>query len=51
VLGSAAPHGHDLVLGYYSVHTSPAALRDGEATIAAIRTRLVRDGRRPVALP
>ncbi len=27
VLGSAAPHEHDLVLGYYSVHTSPQALR------------------------
>jgi redox-sensitive bicupin YhaK (pirin superfamily) len=37
VVGSAAPHEHDLVLGYYSVHTSPAALRDGEAHIASIR--------------
>jgi redox-sensitive bicupin YhaK (pirin superfamily) len=37
VLGSAAPHAHDLVTGYYSVHTSPAALRDGEAHIAALR--------------
>jgi redox-sensitive bicupin YhaK (pirin superfamily) len=37
VLGSAAPHTHDLVLGYYSVHTSPQALRDGEAHIASIR--------------
>jgi redox-sensitive bicupin YhaK (pirin superfamily) len=45
VLGSAAPHKHDLVLGYYSVHTSPDALRDGEAHIAAIRTRLVQEGR------
>ncbi len=42
VLGSAAPHQHDLVLGYYSVHTSPDALRDGEAHIASIRKRLVR---------
>jgi hypothetical protein len=33
VLGSAAPHAHALVLGYYSVHTTPAALRDGEAHI------------------
>jgi hypothetical protein len=24
VLGSAVPHGHDLHLGYYSVHTSRA---------------------------
>jgi redox-sensitive bicupin YhaK (pirin superfamily) len=45
VLGSAAPHGHDLVLGYYSVHTSPTALRDGEGHISAIRTRLVQEGR------
>ena len=37
VLGSAAPHTHDLVLGYYSVHTSPEALRDGEAHIAWIK--------------
>jgi redox-sensitive bicupin YhaK (pirin superfamily) len=45
VLGSAAPHEHDLVLGYYSVHTTPAALREGEAHIAAVRTRLVQEGR------
>ncbi|SAL37205.1 Pirin-like protein [Caballeronia udeis] len=45
VLGSAAPHEHDLVLGYYSVHTSPSALRDGEAHINAIKTGLVREGR------
>jgi redox-sensitive bicupin YhaK (pirin superfamily) len=45
VLGSAAPHEHDLVLGYYSVHTSPDALRDGEARISAIRARLVQEGR------
>jgi redox-sensitive bicupin YhaK (pirin superfamily) len=45
VLGSAAPHKHDLVLGHYSVHTSPDALREGEARISAIRTRLVQEGR------
>jgi redox-sensitive bicupin YhaK (pirin superfamily) len=45
VLGSAVPHAHDLVLGYYSVHTTRAALRAGEAHIAAIRTRLVQEGR------
>jgi redox-sensitive bicupin YhaK (pirin superfamily) len=45
VLGSAAPHKHDLVLGYYSVHTTPASLRDGEAHIASIRKRLVQEGR------
>jgi redox-sensitive bicupin YhaK (pirin superfamily) len=37
VLGSAAPHRHDLVLGHYSVHTTPAALRNGEAFIEEIR--------------
>ena len=45
VLGSAAPHRHDLVLGYYSVHTSPDALRNGEAHISGIRTRLVQESR------
>ena len=45
VLGSAAPHEHDLVLGYYSVHTSPDALRDGEAHISSIKRRLVHEGR------
>ena len=45
VLGSAAPHEHDLVPGYYSVHTSPAALREGEARISSIRQRLIGAGR------
>ena len=45
VLGSAVPHAHDLVLGYYSVHTSPDALQAGETHIAAIRTRLIHEGR------
>jgi redox-sensitive bicupin YhaK (pirin superfamily) len=45
VIGSAAPHPHDLVLGYYSVHTSPEALRIGEARINAIRDTLVAKGR------
>jgi hypothetical protein len=45
MVGSAVPHDHDLVLGYYSVHTSAAALREGEARIAAIRARLVQEGR------
>lgn len=45
VLGSAVPHEHDLVLGYYSVHTTSAALHDGEAHIASIRTRLAQEGR------
>jgi len=45
VLGSALLHKHDLVLGNYSVHTTPAALRDAEAHIQAIRRRLVHEGR------
>ena len=36
VIGSAAPHPHELVLGHYSVHTSAAALRAGEARIAEL---------------
>jgi hypothetical protein len=45
MIGSAAPHPHDLVLGYYSVHTSAEALRTGEAQIDAIRNTLVAKGR------
>jgi redox-sensitive bicupin YhaK (pirin superfamily) len=45
VVGSAVPHDHDLVLGYYSVHTSPVALREAEARIAAIQARLTEEGR------
>jgi redox-sensitive bicupin YhaK (pirin superfamily) len=45
VLGSAARHEHDLVLGYYSVHTSPDALRNGDAHILSIRRRLAQEGR------
>ncbi len=36
VLGSAIPHPHELVLGRYSVHTSPSALAQGEAKIMEI---------------
>jgi redox-sensitive bicupin YhaK (pirin superfamily) len=36
VLGSSAKHPHELVLGYYSVHTSQAALEQGEAEIRRI---------------
>lgn len=36
LLGSAEKHPHDLVLGYYSVHTSEKALEDGEKEIARI---------------
>lgn len=45
MIGSAARHPHDLVLGYYSVHTSAEALRIGEARIDAIRAALVAKGR------
>jgi redox-sensitive bicupin YhaK (pirin superfamily) len=45
VLGSAVPHDHDLVLGYYSVHTTASALRDGEAHISTIKARLAQEGR------
>ena len=45
VLGSAVPHPHNLVLGYYSVHTSAEALRAGEARIKEIGTQLRRRGR------
>ena len=45
VLGSAARHPHELVMGYYSVHTSRAALARGEAEIQRIGARLQRDGR------
>jgi redox-sensitive bicupin YhaK (pirin superfamily) len=45
VLGSAASHPYELVLGYYSVHTSPASLRAGEQRIAEIKMRLQKEGR------
>jgi redox-sensitive bicupin YhaK (pirin superfamily) len=38
-------HGHDLVLGPYSVHTSPATLRAGERRLSEIQHRLQREGR------
>ena len=40
VLGSAVKHPHELVLGYYSVHTSKAALAQGEAEIQRIGATL-----------
>jgi redox-sensitive bicupin YhaK (pirin superfamily) len=45
VLGSAAPHVHDLVLGSHSVHTSPATLRAGERRLTEIQHRLRQEGR------
>jgi redox-sensitive bicupin YhaK (pirin superfamily) len=44
VLGSAAKHPHDLVLGHYSVHTSRAALVAGEAQIQRIGNQLAAAG-------
>jgi len=44
VLGSAAKHPHDLVLGNYSVHTSTEALREGEAEIRRIGQELRANG-------
>ena len=46
ILGTAVKHPHDLVLGYYSVHTSKQALDRGEATIAEIGRRLQAEGHR-----
>jgi len=45
VLGSAALHPHELVLGYYSVHTSPETLMAGERRIDEIRAQLQQKGR------
>lgn len=44
VLGSAAKHPHDLVLGNYSVHTRADALRQGEAEIRRIGQQLRANG-------
>jgi redox-sensitive bicupin YhaK (pirin superfamily) len=45
VLGSGVKHPHSLVLGNYSVHTSAAALAEGEAEIDRIGQRLRATGR------
>ena len=45
VLGSAAPHAHDLVLVQYSVHTSAATLRTAEERLKEIQHRLQGEGR------
>jgi redox-sensitive bicupin YhaK (pirin superfamily) len=45
VLGSAVKHPHELVMGYYSVHTSRATLAQGEAEIQQIGVRLREEGR------
>jgi redox-sensitive bicupin YhaK (pirin superfamily) len=44
VLGSAAKHPHDLVLGRYSVHSTPAALLAGESEIQRIGVQLASAG-------
>jgi redox-sensitive bicupin YhaK (pirin superfamily) len=46
VLGSAVKHPYPLVLGHYSVHTSPEALAQGESEINRIGRRLRAAGRR-----
>jgi redox-sensitive bicupin YhaK (pirin superfamily) len=48
VFGSAVKHPHELVTGYYSVHTTEEALREGERNIAAIGRRLHNHGVGPV---
>ena len=45
MVGSAVSHDHELVLGTHSVHTSATALREAEARISAIGTRLFQQGR------
>jgi redox-sensitive bicupin YhaK (pirin superfamily) len=50
VLGSAARHPHDLVLGSYSVHTSAQALHQGEAEIRHIGRQLRAEGKTSYAL-
>lgn len=45
VLGSAAKHPHELVMGHYSVHTSKATLDRGEAEIRRIGAKLREEGR------
>jgi redox-sensitive bicupin YhaK (pirin superfamily) len=45
VFGSAIKHPYPLVTGYYSVHTSAAALAQGEAEISRIGRRLRAEGR------
>lgn len=41
VLGTAAPHAHPLHLGSHSVHTSPAALAEGERHIRELHAKLL----------
>lgn len=50
VLGSAAPHPHELFLGNYSVHTSREALARGEAGIRRLGLALRGEGKQSQAL-
>ena len=44
-IGSAVPHDYSLVSwGSHSVHTSTRALREAEARVTAIQTRLIEQG-------
>jgi redox-sensitive bicupin YhaK (pirin superfamily) len=45
VIGTALKHPHELVLGHYSVHTSPDALQQGQSGIRRIGERLRASGR------
>jgi hypothetical protein len=45
VVGSAVPHDYDLELGSHSVHTSTQALREVEARISVIQSRLIQQDR------
>ncbi len=45
LLGSAAPHAHDLVLGPYSVHSSKQALAAGVRHIAELGQQLQQQGK------
>jgi redox-sensitive bicupin YhaK (pirin superfamily) len=45
VIGTAVKHPHELIMGYYSVHTSVDALERGEAEIERIGTILRAAGR------
>ncbi|MCY1669671.1 pirin family protein [Novosphingobium sp. SL115] len=44
VVASAIEHGHDLVMGTYSVHTNKEALQQGEKRIVELAQRLTEQG-------
>lgn len=45
IVASAQKHPHDLVVGYYSVHSNAMALRHGETEIARVDKQLRASGR------